>query len=74
MITPTVIYEFLIAFPKFVSFMKTAYADFKDLQIKKMDIDNAKYITELHTEIEKLKGAKTDKEIADSIAAINSGR
>lgn len=74
MITAPQIYAFIKAFPAFVDFLKTTYGDFIKLQIKTVENDNTKYINDLHTQIAKLKGAKTDEEIAIAIAAINSGR
>ena len=68
------IYAFIKAWPQFVSYLGTAYDDFKKLQIKNVEDANAKYINELHTEIAKLKGAKTDQEIAIAIAALANGR
>lgn len=74
MITASEIYAFIKAFPKFVDFIKGAYGDFIKLQIHNVESANEKYINDLHIQIAKLKGAKTDEEIASSIATINSGR
>lgn len=74
MITPTAIYEFIKAFPKFVTFITNLYNDFIKMQISNANTANEKYIEELHVEIAKLKGAKTDAEIASAITAINNSR
>lgn len=74
MITPMDIYAFIKVWPQFVTYLGTIYNDFKKLQIKTVEDANAKYIIELHTEIAKLKGAKTDAEIAAAIAALANGR
>lgn len=69
--TPADIYAFIKAFPAFVSFMQTAYGDFIKMQIRAIDAAKDEKINELNTEILRLKNAKTNSDIAGSVATIN---
>lgn len=72
MITTAELYAFIRAFPKFIDFMKTAYGEFIKLQIHVAEAEKDKKIEQLEKDLASLKNAKTNAEIATTIATINS--
>lgn len=71
MITASELYAFIRAFPAAINLIKQAIDAYTQLQLKMIDNAAQEKITQLETDIARLKNAKTNADIASIIASLN---